>query len=160
GAARTGPADPSQVVQVTVRLRRRPDAPPLPDPMKMLEQPPAEREYLSRDEFAERYGADPADVAKIEAFAKDFGLEVNDVNVATRTVALSGTVEQLTRAFAVDLGVYQAADVTYRGREGHVHLPADVADAVEGVFGLDDRPQAKPLHQLVSGPAQNIAPLT
>src|SRR5205823_189509 len=33
---------------------------------------------------------------------------------------------------------------TYRGRVGTVHVPDDIAAIVEGVFGLDDRPQARP----------------
>ena len=160
GARRTGPAEPSEVVSVTVRLRRRPDAPALPDPAEVLRQPLTERQYLSRDGFAESYGADPADVARTEAFAREYGLEVGAVNTAARTVALAGTVAQLSRAFAVELGSYESGEVRYRGREGHVHLPADLADAVEGVFGLDNRPQARPLTQPVPGPAQGITPLT
>ena len=32
----------------------------------------------------------------------------------------------------------------YRGREGTVYVPANIADIVEGVFGLDNRKMAKP----------------
>jgi kumamolisin len=160
GARRTGPAEPSEVVSVTVRLRRRADAPALPDPAEVLRQPIAERRYLSRDGFAEHYGADPADVARIETFAREYGLTVGPVNAAARMVALSGTVAQLSRAFAVKLRSYESAEVRYRGREGHVHLPADLADAVEGVFGLDNRPQARPLNRPVQGLAPAVTPLT
>ena len=31
----------------------------------------------------------------------------------------------------------------FRGRAGPVYLPAELAEVVEGVFGLDDRPQAQ-----------------
>jgi kumamolisin len=41
-----------------------------------------------------------------------------------------------------------------------VHLPQDLVDVVEGVFGLDNRRQAKPLLRKVGGPAQGIIPLT
>jgi len=33
---------------------------------------------------------------------------------------------------------------SYRGRTGHIHVPEDLAPIIEGVFGLDDRPQARP----------------
>jgi kumamolisin len=36
------------------------------------------------------------------------------------------------------------AEKTYRGRTGYVQLPSELADIVEGVFGLDNRPQAIP----------------
>ena len=159
GTTRTRPADPAEVVSVTISLRRRSGAPPLPF-ADILKQPPGQRKYISREEFAERYGADPADVARVEQFARKYGMAVNEVSVAKRTVKLSGTVEQLNRAFAVDLGLYESRDkkISYRGREGHVNVPEDLVDAVQGVFGLDNRRQAKPLHRLLSGPAQNITP--
>jgi kumamolisin len=159
GTTRTGPADPTEVVSVTIRLRRRTGAPPLPG-VEMLKQPPGQRAYVSREEFAEQYGADPADVARVEQFARKYGMNVDEVSPARRSVRLSGNVEQMNRAFAVDLGRYESKEVSYRGREGAVHVPADLVDAVEGVFGLDNRRQARPLHRQLSGPAQGVTPLT
>ena len=138
GAERLGPADPRQRVTVSVRLRRRPDAPPLPRPRRGTG-------HLSRERFTAVYGADPADIAELVAFARQHGLDVGETSVARRTVQLTGTVAQLQAAFAVDLGHYRAGQASYRGREGHVHLPAGLVPIVEGVFGLDDRPQARPL---------------
>ena len=76
----------------------------------------------------------------------------------------------MSKAFAVDLGIYETAEEKYRGREGAVHLPDDLADIVEGVFGLDNRKMAKPLHRIgrkdtIDGPrdatpAQTTVPLT
>src|SRR5262249_33490677 len=56
----------------------------------------------------------------------------------------SGAVASFEAAFGVRLEQYQYAAGSYRGRTGPVHVPADLADVVEGVFGLDDRPQAVP----------------
>jgi kumamolisin len=36
---------------------------------------------------------------------------------------------------------------SYRGRTGALTVPAELADIVEGVFGIDDRPVAKPHFQ-------------
>ena len=63
-------------------------------------------------------------------------------------------------AFGVDLGRYEVGETSYRGREGHVHVPEDLAPLVEGVFGLDDRQQARPLFQQAADPAQVVQPLT
>ena len=49
----------------------------------------------------------------------------------------------MNQAFAVDLGRYESPAGAYRGREGAVHLPDDLADVVVGVFGLDNRPMAR-----------------
>jgi kumamolisin len=99
---------------------------------------------LSRSDFAARHGARPEDLAAVEAFARDNGLQVVDSDPARRRVVLAGTVEAMSRAFDVELHRYEAAGAAYRGRVGHVRIPAELANAVEAVLGLDNRPQARP----------------
>ncbi len=45
-------------------------------------------------------------------------------------------------AFSTRLSRYRSPHGDYRGRSGHLHVPAKVAPAIEAVLGLDDRPQA------------------
>jgi kumamolisin len=137
GAKRTGSENLNEILSVSVRIRRRSDAPPLPD----LTRPG--RRYLSRREFATLYGASQEDLTAIAGFADASGLEILESSVARRTVVLKGTVAQMNKAFAVDLGRYETADEKYRGREGPVHMPAAIAGIVEGVFGLDNRKMAQ-----------------
>ena len=47
-------------------------------------------------------------------------------------------------AFGVQLKEYQHPNGNYRGRTGPVQIPVELQDVIEGVFGLDNRPQAKP----------------
>jgi len=160
GAHRVGPADPKQTLTVSIRVRRRPDAPPLPD---QAAAPPRQRQYLSREEFAARYGADPKDLAQVADFARSRGLRVVETSIPRRMVVASGTVAQMNQAFAVDLGNYESPKQSYRGREGSVHLPNRLAGIVEGVFGLDNRQMARPLIAQATAaatPAQATVPLT
>jgi kumamolisin len=99
---------------------------------------------MSREEFANRYGAAPDDLKKITDFAKAAGLTVVETSAARRTVVLSGTVGQMNAAFGVNLGRYKTADQEYRGREGFIRVPLELANIVEGVFGLDNRRMARP----------------
>ena len=115
---------------------------------------------MSRTEFAERYGAAADDLAQVQQFAQEHGLSVIDSDSARRTVWLSGTVAQMNRAFAVDLGRYESDEGSYRGREGHILLPAGLANIVDGVFGLDNRRMAKPLIARAQAPNASISPLT
>jgi kumamolisin len=142
GARAVGPADPKEVLTVSIRVRRRQDAPPPPG-LKDWAANPRGQGRVSREEFAARFGASEADLNLVADFARSNGLAVVESSVARRTVVLSGTVEQMCRAFTVELQRYESPDQTYRGREGPVHLPNDVADVVEGVFGLDNRRMAK-----------------
>jgi Pro-kumamolisin, activation domain/Repeat of unknown function (DUF346) len=145
GSRLIGLADPKEALSVTVRVRRRPDAPPLPDPASLGAAPAGKKKYLSREEFAARYGAAQADLDLVAKFAQNNGLTVVESSVARRSVVISGTVAQMNLAFAVKLGHYESPAEKYRGREGFVHLPDEMAEIVEGVFGLDNRRMARPL---------------
>jgi kumamolisin len=134
-ARRVGPVDPDEPVTVTVVVRRRPGARPL-DPTAAP---------LDRATFAETRGAHEDDVAAVERFAREHGLTVVEASPERRTVKLSGSAADASSAFGVDLHRYQHPEHgSFRGRTGPVFVPAELRDVVEGVFGLDDRPQLRP----------------
>ena len=143
GAREVGPADPNEIVDVTIRLRPRSGDKALVDPSEFTE-PIHKRTILSRKQFEQAHGADSQSIARIESFARDHNLTVKETSAARRTVILSGTVKSMDDAFGVQLKQYEHPGGRYRGRTGPVQLPADLHDIVEGVFGLDNRPQAKP----------------
>lgn len=147
-----GAAHPDERLEVTVRVRSRAPA-QLDQHVRSItstETPPAAP--MSREEFADRFGADPADIRRVVEFARGAGLTVVESSAARRSVVLSGTVAQLTAAFDVQLDLYYSHPDggSFRGRQGPIRIPGDLQDVVEGVFGLDDRPQATPrLRRLV-----------
>lgn len=145
GARAVGPVDPSETVSVTIRLRPRPGA---DDPQAAVEAlgqtPPSERTYLTPEEFAARYGADPADVQHVVEFARAHGLAVENTDLGQRTVTLSGPASAMSAAFHVELQQYESPQGSYRGRVGPVHIPENLHGIIEGVFGLDNRRQARP----------------
>jgi kumamolisin len=141
GARRVGPADPEEKLTVSIRVRRRQDAPPPPSLKEYAPNVPRKR--FSREEFAAQFGASHADLDRVAEFGRSYGLTVAESSIARRTIVLAGTVEQMNRAFAVDLGRYESPRGPYRGREGAVHIPKELTDIVEGVFGLDNRRMAK-----------------
>ena len=154
GARLIGSADPAETISVSVRLRRRLDAPPLPDPIALAAAPKGSKPYLSREDFATHYGAAQADIDKITRFAKANSLDVIESSVARRTVVLQGSIGQITKAFAVELDIYETPDERYRGHESNLSVPLEIADAVEGIFGLDNRKMARP--GLQKAPIQNL----
>jgi kumamolisin len=107
---------------------------------------------LSREEFAAKHGADSAMIDKIKQFAKEYHLTVGEASPERRTVHLSGTAANMIGAFEVKLDKYEFQGQQYRARTGTIKLPADLADSVEAVLGLDNRPQAK-AHFRVRGEA-------
>jgi kumamolisin len=143
GAHVIAPPHPDEPVEVTIRLRSRN---PLPDDAAVeaigLETDKAPT--LSRQQFTAQYGATDEDIQKVTRFAAAHGLKVLSTDAATRSVVLSGPVTAMNDAFDVKLMCYShPSGGQYRGRVGPVHVPQDLAGIIEGVFGLDNRPQAR-----------------
>ncbi len=147
GAKEVGEVTPGERFEVTLRLRSKTPLRSLADGGGHDDRPPGQRHYLSREAYAAKHGADPQDIAKIDEFAKANQLVVVESNPARRSVVLSGTAQTLSAAFGVTLKQFEHDGGTYRGRTGPISVPANLADLVEGVFGLDDRPQASPHFQ-------------
>jgi kumamolisin len=143
GARSLKPADPTERLEVTILVRRRARQ-EFATRLAEIASGRAPGRFLSRDEFAKRHGADPADIAAVRAFAGAHGLAVEQEDAPRRTVVLSGTVAQFNAAFGVQLQQMSHANGKYRGRTGPIMVPADLADIVEAVLGLDSRPQASP----------------
>ena len=143
GATVVASTNPDQVIAVTLLLRRQTD-PHATVAKSTLAPAIAGRQYLDRAQYHTTYGASADDIAKVEDFAHEFGLAVSDVHSGRRTVKVSGTVAALNKAFEVDLREFQQGNLRYRGRTGQIHVPAELDGVVVGVFGLDNRPAAKP----------------
>ncbi len=143
GGQDAGPADPNEKIEVSVYLRRGSLAGKFPSAEQTGALPPRQRKYLTREEFARLHGASTADLEKIRVFAGQNGLKVVSEDRSGRIVKLSGTVQAFNAAFGIDLRRYEHSSGTYRCRTGALTIPADLEPIVEGVFGLDNRPQAK-----------------
>ncbi|MGA7633188.1 MAG: S53 family peptidase [Terriglobales bacterium] len=139
GTKRLGPADPAEEFSVTVRVRRRKDGPPLPDHAHWMGTPPTKRTFLTHEDFEKKFGAAQEDLDAVASFARGHGMTVKQTTLAGRTILLSGTVKQMGQAFAVELGRYKSSQGIYRGRDGFVYVPDELADIVVAVFGLDNR---------------------
>ncbi|HTA53091.1 MAG TPA: S53 family peptidase [Candidatus Acidoferrum sp.] len=143
GATKLGPADTAEKIQVTVILRRGSAPGEFPTDAELGRGLPAQRTYLTREEFAAKHGARSADIAAIRQFASENNLAVVSAEPARRTVILSGTVGAFSKAFSAQLHHHSIAGRTYRCRTGLLEIPAELENIIEGVFGLDNRPQAR-----------------
>ncbi len=143
GAKDLGAAEPKERFVVSVLLRRR-SAEALTARVARLREGDRSEKPMTREAFADAFGADPADAGAVAAFARQSGLDVVSQDLPRRTLRLSGTVGQFNAAFAISLRRFDHPSGAYRGHFGPVSLPFELADLVEAVLGLDDRPQAAP----------------
>lgn len=140
-------SDQSARIKVSIYARQNPAAPgknPLA-PDATNNTLPGQRHYLSNEEFNSTFGADPADLDKIAAWAQTNKLKVLDQSVSKRRVLVEGTIGDISKAFNLQLNEYEHPKTgRFRGRVGEIHVPADLFGVVQGVYGLDTRPVGQP----------------
>lgn len=134
GARVLGAADPSEWIEVTIKVRRKK---PLPEVAARLATP------LTRQQLQAEYGADPADIEKVKTVLTGLGLKIIQEDLAACTVRVGGMSEDLENVFQLKLFHYACSSGNYRGRKGDVHIPAQLEGIVTGVFGLDNRKMIK-----------------
>ncbi len=145
GSRRLGAVHPDQQIEVTLRLRPRTGISPETHAEATIPLSHKNRRYLTHDEYVTNHGASAEDIAKVAEFAQAHDLVMLQSSPARRSVWLSGTVQTLSEAFGVELAEYDhPSGGTYRGRTGPIMIPSELEGIVVGVFGLDNRPQAKP----------------
>ncbi|WER48898.1 S53 family peptidase [Cupriavidus sp. WKF15] len=149
-AIRVRDVDPHAIVDVTVTLK----GPQLPAPGQMPDK------ALSRQEIAQRFGVSAEQVRKVEDVLRAYGLQVVEVKQGGRSIRVRGPAAAMIAAFRPELGIYQVpGQGQIRARQGMLMVPAEIADVVEGVFGLDQRRVAK-RHAQAAALVRAAAPLT
>ena len=146
GVRRAASVPADETIQITVVLRRRAEVP---------EAALSRATPLSRNELAQAYGADPADVDLATRILTSAGAQIVGVDPASRRLRVAGSVGVLCTIFGTSLVVATEQEpdgtvVTYRERTGNLSLPAALDGVVIAVLGLDDRPQTRTRFQIAA----------
>ncbi|HUK31368.1 MAG TPA: S53 family peptidase [Candidatus Acidoferrum sp.] len=139
GIRAIGKAAPNEIVEVTLHLRSRNHA------KNAIEREIArlisgQRKPMTREEWEKTFGADPADVAKIEGVAKKHGLAVVSSHLGMQTIKVMGDSEKAAAFFGVERKLYESPDGgLFTGYDGAVRVPAEIAPLIKHLGGLDER---------------------
>jgi kumamolisin len=153
GTENVGRVAADQRVAFTVILRRRADL-----PGDLVEGPAT----VSSDELADRFGADPDDVALVRSTFEAAGVTVTEAHAVSRRLTAEGPAAAVSALFGTELSIVRSADPTggdpveHRARSGALRVPAALAGIVVAVLGLDNRPQVRPR---VRAHAREAAPI-
>jgi subtilase family serine protease len=100
--------------------------------------------WLTPEQYADRFGMTPSDLAKVASWLRSKGLAVNETARGRNQIFLSGTVAQIEDAFRTEIHHYQVNGETHFANAIEPSAPAAFADAVRGFRGLDDfRPKPR-----------------
>lgn len=111
GARALGPVQADHQVEVTVRLRAPAGAAAAQAQAEGAQL--AARRYLTREEFAQRYGASAADIAVVTAFAQQHHLTVVHTDAARRSIVLAGAAAAMGAAFGTSIEEFESPHGTY-----------------------------------------------
>jgi kumamolisin len=147
-----GPTPETDEVTVTIFVRRKPGH--AAAEVKDAGADPKARP--SHAAFTAARGADEQELHAVARYAIQAGLEILDIDPARRTVVARGTAAAINKAFNTELKQYKAGAQAYRSHDGEIGVPADIADYVEAVVGLTNRPP--PAKHFAKAPAKAQKP--
>ncbi|MFD8818130.1 protease pro-enzyme activation domain-containing protein [Streptomyces sp. NPDC059627] len=99
--------------------------------------------YLTKSQFAARFGRTDAEVEKLRDYLRSQGVTVGKVHSGNLLVDASGTAAQLQKAFGTQLSTWKDATTgrSFYANDSAPTLPSSLASIVSDVAGLNNRVQ-------------------
>ncbi len=127
---------------------------------------PYYHQWLTPEQFGERFGASESDVAQVAGWLAGHGMQVEEVMAGRRSIIFSGTAAQVDSAFGTAIHIYKINndEVRYANAKDP-SIPAALAQVVGGVVSLHNfrsepqhAPLLKPSPEFTSGGTYYLAP--
>jgi kumamolisin len=125
---RVRPADPNQIVEATIVIRRPASSAP---------------SGKTREEIEKSLSANAADVAAVTDFVRRYGLAIKEVSPQKRIVRVEGPAQNMNRAFGVELTYFEGPSGSFLSYDGPLTVDSDLAPTIVAILGLNQAPVAK-----------------
>jgi subtilase family serine protease len=116
---------------------------------------PYYHQWLTPEQYGERFGASESDVAKVAAWLQTHGMEVEEVTAGRRSIVFSGTAAQVGLTFHTQIHAYKIGDELHHANATDPQIPAALAPVVGGIVSLHDF-RSKPMHTSARKPDPNF----
>jgi len=133
------------------------------DQLLLAQQNPASphfHQWLTPEQFADRFGTSRSDVAQIQGWLQTQGFTLDYLARSRTYISFSGTAQQVQNAFHAEIHRYSVGGQMHYANASDPSIPEALAGLVAGVRGLDDfHPQPlvrEALPQLSGGPGRYI----
>ena len=107
---------------------------------------PSYRKWLTPSEYAARFGANDADVARTRTWLASQGLTVHEASPLGARVTFSGSVAKVQSAFQTEMRRYEVSGEMHYAASRALSVPAELGDSVLDVTNVHDfhpRPTVK-----------------
>jgi uncharacterized protein (TIGR03437 family) len=99
-------------------------------------------QWLTPEQFGERFGLSDHDIAQVTAWLQSAGLKIDGVARGRHWITFSGTAGQAARTFNTSFHRFVVNGETHFANVEAPSVPTALADVVGGIIGLDDFKQA------------------
>jgi kumamolisin len=132
GAHLVGDANPEEIIQIIVELRRK-------QPITTSGDKP-----LSLTELESEFGARQEDIESVHKVALENDLKVVKSEPGKRQVTLRGSLGNVLKVFPAQVKLGELDGKVFRCRTESQSVPAELGDAVVNIRGIDSRSLVKP----------------
>jgi subtilase family serine protease len=127
----------------------------LVDAQNNLESP-YYHQWLTPEQYGERFGVSDADTAQIAGWLQEHGMEVEEVAAGRRSIIFSGTAAEVQEIFHTSIHTYKVSGEVHHANIKDPEIPAALVQVVGGVVSLHDFHSA-PTHSLVRKPSPDFS---
>jgi len=99
---------------------------------------PNYHKWLTPQQWADRFGVSPSDIAKITAWLKAQGFTVGSIANGRNWITFSGTAAQVQTAFGTPIHRYEVGGEMHLANASAPQIPSSLAGVVTGIRGLND----------------------
>jgi pseudomonalisin len=112
-------------------------------------------QWLTPEQYGERFGVSEADAAKIVDWLQGHGMELEEVTAGRRSIVFSGSAAQVEAAFHTQIHSYKIGEEVHHANAKEPEIPAALVQVVGGVVSLHDF-HSEPMHNGARLPAPDF----
>jgi uncharacterized protein (TIGR03437 family) len=137
-----GPVDPARKLDL-ISLVFKPTPEQQADLEQLLNQQqdrssPQYHRWLTPEQYADRFGLAPGDIAKIRTWLQAQGFTVGYVARSRNWISFSGTAAQVAQSLHTEIHSYQVDAETHFANVSEPAIPSELEPVVLGYIGLDN----------------------
>jgi pseudomonalisin len=117
---------------------------------------PYYHQWLTPEQYGERFGISDADTTQVVGWLKDHGMEVEEVTASRRSIVFSGAAAQVESAFHTRIHAYKIGNELHHANASDPEIPAALVQVVGGVVSLHDF-HSEPMHGVRRAPAPEFS---
>ena len=99
---------------------------------------PSYRQWLTPEQYADRFGLNPADFKKLETWLQSEGFTIRYKARGRNWIAFNGTAGQIARSFHTEIHRYEVGGVAHFANATRPFIPAALDGILGGIRGLND----------------------